>query len=294
MLQDSVETVWKKKLSKRKYAVLREGEIEKPNTGRYVHTKESGYYYCEACGEPVLSSFSKVAEETGYASFKIAPEDVSVRVARTYSIEDGEIVRVFCTSCDSILGFVSSDDVQSVEDLEQGKRQRIAHIHSEAVRLKKNITFSNGTPLQVVLLIIFLLGSSFLWYWASSVTRHGDLQVGEVRVWIEDAEVIVRPIDSVLSVGENGKVDYFRESSVVLISLRGESEYEVLRSGESVDILWLNSGYSIIAYEKGVASNQEGNFYKTPEDAGYVVLAKKDILPESVFATGQIFYMVQE
>ncbi len=102
------EQEWQQKLTPEQYYVTRQKGTERPFTGQYYNTKESGIYRCVCCGNPLFSSNTKYDSGTGWPSFwqPIAPDsvrteaDVSLFMRRT---------EVLCNVCDAHLGHVFDD-----------------------------------------------------------------------------------------------------------------------------------------------------------------------------------------
>lgn len=102
------EQEWQQELTPEQYYVTRQKGTERPFTGQYYNTKESGVYRCVCCGNPLFSSNTKYDSGTGWPSFwqPISPDsvhteaDVSLFMRRT---------EVLCSVCDAHLGHVFDD-----------------------------------------------------------------------------------------------------------------------------------------------------------------------------------------
>ena len=85
------EEEWRKRLSPKQYAVLREAATERPFSGEYVDTDEAGLYHCAACGNAHFDGRAKYHSGIGWPSFTevVSPdavellEDHSHRMVRT-------------------------------------------------------------------------------------------------------------------------------------------------------------------------------------------------------------------
>ncbi len=107
---------WKKELTPEQYRVMREGDTERPFTGKYWDEHATGMYACAACGTQLFSSNAKFDSGTGWPSFTdpVAMEqvelvpDASLGMART---------EVKCKTCGAHLGHVFDDGPG-----QQGKR----------------------------------------------------------------------------------------------------------------------------------------------------------------------------
>jgi len=99
---------WKEVLSPFQYQVLRESETERAFTGEYYDTKDTGTYYCAACGDLLFRSDTKFDSGCGWPSFfeknneksLILKEDNSHGMIRT---------EVICGGCGGHLGHVFND-----------------------------------------------------------------------------------------------------------------------------------------------------------------------------------------
>lgn len=101
------ELDFKKKLSPEQYKILKEKGTELPFTGTLLHNKESGIYYCAACGSKLFDSKTKFDSGTGWPSFFD-----SIKNAVELK-EDGSLfmkrIEVICKKCKSHLGHIFND-----------------------------------------------------------------------------------------------------------------------------------------------------------------------------------------
>lgn len=96
---------WKTCLTPEQYRVLREKGTERAFTGAYYDTKESGKYFCAACGNELFSSEAKFDSGTGWPSFYAPAEEQNVSMSTDES--HGMIrTEVTCSRCGSHLGHV--------------------------------------------------------------------------------------------------------------------------------------------------------------------------------------------
>ena len=99
---------FRKKLTPRQYAVLREGDTEAPGSGALLHNKDDGAYHCAACGAELFSSDTKFDSGSGWPSFYDVKNNNNVQLS-----EDGSHgmsrTEVKCGQCDSHLGHVFND-----------------------------------------------------------------------------------------------------------------------------------------------------------------------------------------
>lgn len=102
------EEEWKKRLPAEQFRVLREKGTELPFTGKFVHHKEKGMYFCAACGAELFSSDTKFDSGTGWPSFDrpANTKNVELRVDKSNFMTR---VEVACKNCGSHLGHVFDD-----------------------------------------------------------------------------------------------------------------------------------------------------------------------------------------
>ena len=102
---------WRRELTAEQYHVTREKGTERPFSGEYEKTKETGTYLCVACGNPLFTSETKFDSGTGWPSFSAPLSQESVRTE-----EDDKLfmrrTEVLCSRCDAHLGHVFDDGPQ--------------------------------------------------------------------------------------------------------------------------------------------------------------------------------------
>src|SRR5512138_2351463 len=99
---------WRRELTPEEYRVLREKGTERPFSGEYEKTKESGTYVCAACGNPLFSSETKYESGSGWPSFyqPLSEEAVATEMDRSHFMERTEVL---CRRCGGHLGHVFDD-----------------------------------------------------------------------------------------------------------------------------------------------------------------------------------------
>ena len=111
MKKEASEGAWKKKLSKEKYHILREGGTEAPFTGKLLHNRKSGVYTCGACGNVIFDSKTKFDSECGWPSFYDAKKgSVKIKIDLSHGMIRREVT---CTRCGSHLGHIFNDAPQT-------------------------------------------------------------------------------------------------------------------------------------------------------------------------------------
>ena len=101
------EAYYRHKMSKERYAIMREKGTEQPHTGKYVIFDEDGVYRCGACGAPLFSSEAKFNSTSGWPSFdKALPNSVKIQKDFSHFMIRDEVI---CARCGSHLGHVFND-----------------------------------------------------------------------------------------------------------------------------------------------------------------------------------------
>ena len=102
------ENEWKSLLSPEEYSVTREKGTEKPFTGKYFDSKESGIYKCKCCDNELFSSETKFNSGTGWPSFYMPIKNENIKLLSDSSYEMTR-TEVICNLCDAHLGHVFND-----------------------------------------------------------------------------------------------------------------------------------------------------------------------------------------
>ena len=99
---------WRASLTPEQYHVTREKGTERPFTGEYEHTKDTGVYRCVGCGEVLFDSSTKYDSGSGWPSFW-QPADPAAVATETDISHGMRRVEVHCARCGSHLGHVFPD-----------------------------------------------------------------------------------------------------------------------------------------------------------------------------------------
>src|SRR3990170_1535675 len=99
---------WREQLTPEQFRVMRLKGTERPFTGKYYYSKETGMYQCAACGNPLFSSNAKYESGSGWPSFWAPIEDNQVETHLDTSLG---MVRheVICSRCGAHLGHIFED-----------------------------------------------------------------------------------------------------------------------------------------------------------------------------------------
>jgi peptide methionine sulfoxide reductase msrA/msrB len=89
-------------LTKSESYVINDKGTEKPFTGKYVKTKESGTYLCKKCGAALYYSTDKFESDCGWPSF----DDEIKGAVNSYPDPDGMRTEIECATCGAHLGHV--------------------------------------------------------------------------------------------------------------------------------------------------------------------------------------------
>lgn len=99
---------WRRVLTPRQFAVLRQGTTELPDPAADREPFSAGLYRCAGCGTALFDSRDRFASGSGWPSFAapIAPENVASRWDRSWGVRRRRIV---CRRCGGALGHVFKD-----------------------------------------------------------------------------------------------------------------------------------------------------------------------------------------
>jgi peptide-methionine (R)-S-oxide reductase len=102
------EEEWKKVLPADVYYIARQKGTERPWTSKFENFKETGTYYCAACGNPLFRSDTKFESGCGWPSFyePISKTSIIYTPDHTHGMERNEVQ---CGRCKAHLGHVFED-----------------------------------------------------------------------------------------------------------------------------------------------------------------------------------------
>ncbi len=104
------EAAWRERLTDEQFDVLRKHGTERPFSGEYAETTDSGTYHCAGCGEPLFEAATKFDSGTGWPSFYDVVGEVGDHVGTQ---ADNSLftsrTEVHCRRCDGHLGHVFKD-----------------------------------------------------------------------------------------------------------------------------------------------------------------------------------------
>lgn len=101
-------SAWKNCLTKEQYYVTRTKGTERPFSGEYCSSHESGKYACVCCQTMLFDSTQKFDSQAGWPSFTHAVQDNVIRYIEDCSHGMSRI-EVLCNICDAHLGHVFPD-----------------------------------------------------------------------------------------------------------------------------------------------------------------------------------------
>ena len=98
---------WRALLRPEQYAVLREGNTERPYSSPLVQEHRVGTYSCAGCDQELFSSLAKFDSDTGWPSFwRPLPYAVGTKPDTS---QDSTRTAVHCSRCGGHLGHVFND-----------------------------------------------------------------------------------------------------------------------------------------------------------------------------------------
>ena len=99
---------YRKKLTPEQYEVTRLKATERPFTGKYHDTKDSGVYVCICCEQNLFSSETKYDSGCGWPSFwqPMESDGITEEEDLTYGMHR---IEVTCSNCGAHLGHVFPD-----------------------------------------------------------------------------------------------------------------------------------------------------------------------------------------
>ncbi len=99
---------WQSELTPEQYYILRQKGTERPGSGEYEHTKDSGEYRCAGCDKVLFRSDEKFDSRSGWPSFW-APADEGAVDTETDTSYGMARTEVMCGDCGGHLGHVFED-----------------------------------------------------------------------------------------------------------------------------------------------------------------------------------------
>lgn len=105
---EKTDEEWRAQLPPESYAVLRHAATERPFTGKYEFSKETGMFVCLACGNELFSSEAKFDSGCGWPSFTdpAGTDNVELREDTSHGMVRTEVL---CKRCGGHLGHLFDD-----------------------------------------------------------------------------------------------------------------------------------------------------------------------------------------
>ena len=108
VLVEKSEAEWRKELTPQQFHILREKGTDRPFTGKYYRTPDTGVYECAACGNELFTSDMKFDSDCGWPSFDRAVEGGKIKTAKDLS--HGMVrTEILCAKCGGHLGHLFED-----------------------------------------------------------------------------------------------------------------------------------------------------------------------------------------
>lgn len=109
---ERTDAEWKRILTPAEFYILRRSGTERSYTGRLLHNKREGTYYCAACGLALFHSSAKYDSRTGWPSFFQPFNTSHILEIEDRSLPEEVRTEVRCARCGSHLGHVFDDGPQ--------------------------------------------------------------------------------------------------------------------------------------------------------------------------------------
>ncbi|EDO19130.1 hypothetical protein Kpol_2000p98 [Vanderwaltozyma polyspora DSM 70294] len=99
------ETKWNSNLTAEQLVCFKNKGTEAPNTGKFLHNKETGIYTCANCNSPLYKSQAKFDSGCGWPAFyqEISPNALTYHTDISHGMKRTEIC---CSKCNGHLGHV--------------------------------------------------------------------------------------------------------------------------------------------------------------------------------------------
>ena len=108
MSDKKTDADWKQQLTDEQYKVARQGGTERPFTGEYHNSKNSGIYECVCCSNELFNSEHKYDSGSGWPSYwkPVNENQIKEYVDSSHGMKR---VEIRCANCDAHLGHVFED-----------------------------------------------------------------------------------------------------------------------------------------------------------------------------------------